>query len=189
MSKEKALTEQQKQFAHEYIIDLNATNAAVRAGYKKTTAGSQGSRLLKDRRVSQLISELKSKRAEETQSDAHRVVEELKSLAFSNIKDVASWDDKGHLSVKSSDEIPTHIAAAIESIKMDRHVLSVKTTRDDDEGEETKEEEYKAVITVKFHKKAPAIFLLMRHLGMLDDKEIDENPVLKRALDDLKRGR
>lgn len=185
----KDLNARAKRFCEEFIIDLNATKAAERAGFSKKTAASQASRLLTDVKVTQYISELKVQRAEKTQTEAERTVQELKSLAFSNLKDVATWDDKGHLFIKSSDDIPLHIAAAIESIKMDRHVLSVKSRYNDDDEEISREEEYKSVITVKFHKKTPAIFLLMRHLGMLDDKGDDENPILKKAFEDLKRGR
>lgn len=58
------LTDKQKRFVEEYLIDLNATQAAIRAGYSEDTAYSQGQRLLKNVEVKAAISEAQNKRAE-----------------------------------------------------------------------------------------------------------------------------
>lgn len=52
------LNDKQKRFAREYVIDLNATRAAIRAGYSEKTAKSQGQRLLTNVDVSEFIKEL-----------------------------------------------------------------------------------------------------------------------------------
>ena len=59
------LTEKQKRFCQEYVIDLNATQAAIRAGYSEDTADVQGSRLLGNVKVSEYISELQENKADE----------------------------------------------------------------------------------------------------------------------------
>jgi phage terminase small subunit len=59
-----ALTPKQETFAQEYLVDLNATQAAIRAGYSARTAGSQGERLLKHVEISARVAELQAARAQ-----------------------------------------------------------------------------------------------------------------------------
>ena len=56
MAKTAKLTEKQQRFVEEYLIDLNATQAAIRAGYSAKTADQQGSRMLANVKVQQAIS-------------------------------------------------------------------------------------------------------------------------------------
>ena len=86
-----ALNEKQKRFAHEYIIDLNATNAALRAGYSKKTAYSQGHRLLKHAEISKYIEVLQKERSERTAVTADMVIDELAKVGFSDIRNVVRW--------------------------------------------------------------------------------------------------
>lgn len=71
----------QAQFVREYLIDLNATQAAKRAGYSDATAYSQGQRLLKDAEVAAELEKAMSKRADRTDITADRVLEELWAIA------------------------------------------------------------------------------------------------------------
>ncbi|MGI4886112.1 MAG: terminase small subunit [Janthinobacterium lividum] len=64
----------QKRFCEEYIIDLNATQAAIRAGYSENTAYSQGQRLLKDVEIQVYIQSLMNKRAERVEITADYVL-------------------------------------------------------------------------------------------------------------------
>ena len=64
------LTSKQKAFADEYLVDLNATQAAIRAGYSEATAYSQGQRLLKNVEVAGYIASAQSERSERTQINA-----------------------------------------------------------------------------------------------------------------------
>lgn len=73
-----ALTPKQQRFVEEYLIDLNATQAAIRAGYSADTADVQGPRLLGNVRVMEAINALKAERSRETKIDAAWV---LKSAA------------------------------------------------------------------------------------------------------------
>ena len=94
MAKDK-LNEKQKRFAAEYIIDLNATQAAIRAGYSESTAGQQAHELLKNLEIAQLIQKAMDKRAVRTQVTADRVLSELARLAFSNMEDFIDPDTGG----------------------------------------------------------------------------------------------
>lgn len=73
----KPLTLMQAAFVREYLVDLNATQAAIRAGYSKRTAYSQGQRLLKNVEIQKAIQAAISKRAEHTDITAEKVLVRL----------------------------------------------------------------------------------------------------------------
>lgn len=74
------MTEKQRRFADEYLIDLNATQAAIRAGYSKKTAYSQGERLLKNVEVEKYIQERMKQLASEKVATAEEVIQYLTSV-------------------------------------------------------------------------------------------------------------
>lgn len=71
------LTEKQKRFVAEYLIDLNATQAAIRAGYSPKTANEQGARLLANASVRQLVADGAQKRIRKAEVTAQDVIEGL----------------------------------------------------------------------------------------------------------------
>lgn len=73
------MTPKQQAFVNEYLIDLNATQAAIRAGYSEATAYSQGQRLLKNVEVAEAVSGAKTERAEQCGIDALWVLQEAKA--------------------------------------------------------------------------------------------------------------
>ena len=74
------LNEKQQRFADEYLIDLNATRAAIRAGYSEKTAAAQASRLLKDVKVSAYIKERMTNQVEDTIASADEVMRYLTAV-------------------------------------------------------------------------------------------------------------
>ena len=90
-----ALNDKQRRFAEEYLIDLNATQAAIRAEYSEKTAYSQGQRLLKNDEVQALVQELMAARAKRTEITADNVLAELAKHAFLDPK--SFFDDSGNL--------------------------------------------------------------------------------------------
>ena len=72
-----ALTAKQQRFCEEYLIDLNATQAAIRAGYSEKTAEQQGSRLLSNAKVAAAIAEAQSDRSERTEITQDYVLESI----------------------------------------------------------------------------------------------------------------
>jgi phage terminase small subunit len=83
------LTEKQKRFCEEYLIDLNATQAYIRAGYKATNnkvAEANARKLLAKYSVSEYIKELREKQSERTEITADEVIKELKTVAFADTK-------------------------------------------------------------------------------------------------------
>jgi phage terminase small subunit len=89
------LTAKQARFVDEYLIDLNATKAAIRAGYKKHTAGSMGHELLKKPEIIEAIEAAKLERSERTQVDADWVLKRLAEEADADMADL--YDDNGDL--------------------------------------------------------------------------------------------
>ena len=143
------LTIKQQCFVNEYLIDLNATQAAIRAGYSAKTADAQGSRMLTNVKVQQAISEAMAKRSRRTGVNQDRVVLELAKIAFVKMTDVV--DSDGAIREDATDDD----LSCIESIKVKRS--------DTDTGSSEERE-------VKVASKLKALELLGKHLGMWNDK-------------------
>lgn len=79
------LTDKQKRFCKEYVIDFNATQAAIKAGYSKKTAKSQGQRLLTNVDIQQEIKKLKDKTANKLEITHEMLTAEWAKMAFSSI--------------------------------------------------------------------------------------------------------
>ena len=143
------LTEKQQRFVDEYLIDLNATQAAIRAGYSVKTAQEQGYQLLQKTSVQQAISEAMAERNKRTGVNQDRVVLELAKIAFLKMTDVV--DSHGQIIEGASEDD----LSCIESIKY-KHSES-------ETGSSTERE-------VKAASKLKALELLGKHLGMWNDK-------------------
>lgn len=108
------LTPLQRRFVEEYLIDLNGTEAAVRAGYSKKTAKAIACQVLKVQHVTDAIEEAMASRGERTGITADRVLRELERLAFSDL-DNYTVDDNGDL--KLADGAPKNAMRAVQSVK------------------------------------------------------------------------
>lgn len=82
--KKRKLSVKHKRFCEEYLVDLNATQAAIRAGYKEKTARSQGQRLLTNVDIQKYIAELQKKQSERTGITADTVLKELEKIALTD---------------------------------------------------------------------------------------------------------
>lgn len=88
----KQLTPKQARFVEEYLIDLNATQAATRAGYSAKTANEQGARLLANVSVRSALGGAMKKRGEKTEITAARVIQEIARLAFFDPRKLLNGD-------------------------------------------------------------------------------------------------
>lgn len=86
------LTDRQTRFCEEYLIDLNATQAAIRAGYSEKTANRIASELLSKLDIQEKITELKAERAKRTEMTQDSVIQELAAVARAEIKGVRAVD-------------------------------------------------------------------------------------------------
>jgi phage terminase small subunit len=83
-----ALTAKQERFVEEYMIDLNATQAAIRAGYSAKTAKQQGARLLTNVDISSALSAAQESRSERVKVDADWVLSRLAHEADADLADI-----------------------------------------------------------------------------------------------------
>ncbi len=143
------LTNKQRLFVQEYLIDLNATQAAIRAGYSVQTAAEIGCENLTKPNIQQEIAEAMAERSKRTGVNQDRIVLELAKLAFVKMTDVV--DSNGRIKDTATDDD----LACIESIKYKRS--------DTDTGSSIERE-------VKIGSKLKALELLGKHLGMWNDK-------------------
>lgn len=159
-----ALNAKQRRFVEEYLVDLNATQAAIRAGYSKKTAQEQGSRLLSNVMVAQAIELAQAKRSERTEITQDMVLRELAKIGFSDIRKVMRWGetmlrmdaDKDGVDV----EVAYHGIALIDSSEID----------DDTAAAIAEVSEGREGLKIKMHDKKGALVDIGRHLGMFKDK-------------------
>ena len=142
-----ALTAKQQAFVSEYLVDLNATQAAIRAGYKAKTAGQTGAENLKKPQIQEAIKKANENRLKRTNISSERVLQELARIAFALATDVVLVED-GEVRIRDTESLSIDQRAAIAGIK-----------------------EGRAGIEIKMHDKVKALELLCRNLGLLDKKD------------------
>lgn len=161
------LNAKQQRFVEEYLIDLNATQAAIRAGYSVNSARDIGCENLTKPNIQEAIAKAMAERSKRTGINQDRVVLELAKMAFVNIDDVIDVKTGAVKENASKDDL-----ACIQSIK---YKVS--------EGASGKSVERE----VKLYDKKSNLELLGKHLGMWNDK-IDLNvslPVVISGEDEL----
>ena len=144
------LTAKQQCFVDEYLLDLNATQAAIRAGYSVRNADKIGPELLGNSRVSDAIGEKMAERSRRTGISQDRVIQELARVAFVNAKNVINTKTGEILSGATEDDL-----ACIQSVKVKKTETARSTTVERE---------------VKLADKMRALELLGKHLGMYKDK-------------------
>lgn len=147
-----ALNPKQSRFVDEYLIDLNATQAAIRAGYSAQTARSIGAENLTKPDIQEAIQKAQAARCERTGITQDRVLAELQLLAFSDLTHYAV-DDEGN--VKLSTGAPYAAMRALQSIK--RKITSRRR-------EVTRE------VEIRLWDKPGPLKLAGQHVGILVDK-------------------
>lgn len=135
-------TSKQKRFVEEYLIDLNATQAAVRAGYSPRTANEQAARFLANPEIQEQIQAAQAERSKRTEITADAVLAEYAKIAFANMDDFAIWAG-GTVAVQDSRTIGRDKTAAVESVT-----------------------ETKDGIRIKLYSKLAALDALAKHLGL-----------------------
>ena len=151
------LTPKQKRFCEEYLIDLNATQAAIRAGYSKKTAYSQGQRLLKNVEVAASIKVKLGERSIRTGITADWVLHQLWNLANGNILDFITIGRDGLPVVNLSNTTRDQTAA----------LRGLKATVVASGG---------VSVDLKLADKKAALELLGKHLGMFNQKHEISGP-------------
>ncbi len=148
------MTPKQERFVAEYLKDLNATQAAIRAGYSKKTAEVQGWRLLRNAEISALVFQSKTRQLESADLTATRVLEELRRLAFSDVTGL--FDEQGNL--KPIHTLTPEQAAAIASLEVVQRNLTSGDGHTD------------IVQKLKVWDKTKALEMLAKHFALLTER-------------------
>ena len=159
MAKKDELTPKQAAFVREYLIDLNATQAAIRAGYSAKTAHVLAANLLSNVKVQGAIQNGVNARAEKAEVSAERVLKELCCLAFYDPADIA----------RESVNSPADIAKLPENVR--RCIIGWSWDK-------------MGNFVLKLSPKTPNLDLLGRHLALFKDKlevsgEVDFKEILE----------
>jgi phage terminase small subunit len=148
----------QAAFVREYLVDLNATQAYIRAGYSPRTAGSASGDLLRHRLVAAHIARGMAARAARVQVTADGVLSEMSLLAHSDISHYVITDDG---QVKPAEGAPEGCMRAVAGIKKKTRIIR------DREGQEVGRE-YE--VEVRLWDKPQPLKLMGRHVGLFPDK-------------------
>lgn len=105
------LTPKQERFVQEYLVDLNATAAAKRAGYSEKTAYSLGQRLLKNVEIQKAIQNANNARQERTEVTQDYVISKLKEIADKKASDAPESELKYSSQIKAIELLGKHVGA------------------------------------------------------------------------------
>lgn len=168
------LSAKQQKFVAEYLVDLNATQAAIRAGFSAKTARSQGQRMLTNVDIAEAISKAQEKRSQRTGITQDRVLAELAKIAFADIRKAVRWGrNPGDTTSENAEPngLGIYPVSLIPSEEMD----------DDTAGAVSEVSLTQTGIKIKMHDKRAALIDIGKHLGMFSGKEgedADEAPTL-----------
>lgn len=161
------MTNKQKRFCEEYLIDLNATQAAIRAGYTSNYANTNANKLLQNTTIQKALNKSMKNREVRTEITQDKVLRELAEVAFSNGTDFAQivtrkraqrfWDegtqdykerevDEQSVELFDTNKLPPNKKSAISGIKEGKYGIEVSSCD-----------------------KVKALELLGKHLGMFTD--------------------
>jgi phage terminase small subunit len=155
------LTPRQARFVEEYLIDLNGTQAAIRAGYSARSADVEASRLLANAKVAESVARAKAERSARVGLHADRVLEELAAIGFARMPDFVEWGGDGQMRLKPSVDLSERDAAAVAQVVETEKFI--KTTGRD-ESLMSRER------SIKLHDKLGTLKLLGQHIGMFTEK-------------------
>lgn len=144
-----ALTPKQERFVAEYLIDLNATQAAIRAGYSEKTAYSIGEENLRKPEIAEKIKKFRDAQIERTSITADRVVMELARIAFADGTAFAKITPRGAVKLTPTKDLSPDQRAAFAGVKKGKFGTEIKLCD-----------------------KVKALELLGKHLGVFDIQNV-----------------
>lgn len=170
------LTAKEELFVTEYLTDLNATQAAIRAGYSVKSAVKIGWQLMQKPRVSEAIAKAKAQRNRRTGINQERILEELAAIAFANAADYAQVVEKqAVLTTKSGIRIPLYGEDGEPLMFKDVELTETKQLTDCQKKALAGIKMGKNGIEIKQYDKTKALELLMKHFGMLNDRNTQDD--------------
>lgn len=152
------LTDMQESFVREYLVDMNATQAAIRAKYSEDTAGQLGWQNLQIPSIRSAIDHELTKRFERLDLRADRVLLELRRLAFGRLKDIAKYGANAPELI-STEDLDDDAAALMKSITFS------ESSSSSDKGDSSSKS-----VSFAMHDKKGALEVLAKHFKLLTDK-------------------
>lgn len=152
------LNPKQEQFCQEYLVDLNGTQAAIRAGYSDKTANEQSSQLLAKLHIQARVAELQAARGQRLEVTQDQVLREFAKLAFANMQDFITVQPDGTAYVDLS-KLTREQAAALQEVVVDEYT--------DGRGKTAREVKR---IRIKLADKKSALDSVAKHLGMFVER-------------------
>lgn len=165
----KKLTPKQARFCEEYLIDLNATQAAIRAGYSGKTAYKIGAENLSKLQIQEYLSTKINDRSARTEITADNVLKEIAKLAFADLRHI--FNEHGQL--LPVHQLPPAVSASISSVKVKTFVIP---------GTDPVEVEH--VTEIKLWDKGANLERLGKHLKLFNEVGSKENPFCLEELTD-----
>ena len=163
MGKIAKLTPKQERFCEEYLVDLNATQAAIRAGYSEKAARVQAAKMLTKANIQEKIAELQKEQSKRTEITADKVLAELAIIAFADRTEIAKITESGFVKFTPTDKLPAELKKIIVGIKEGKFGIEVATAD-----------------------KVRALELLGKHLGIFDrPDEASDTSEEVRIVDDV----
>jgi len=151
----KKRVDKQERFIEEYLIDRNATQAAIRAGYSKKTASEIGYENLTKPQIKSAIAERTKAHSDKLELSAERILKEMMRIGFANLKDLASWKDN-KVTLTDSDKLSDDASRAVSEVS--------QVTTYNQEGAPSSR------VSIKTHSKTKALEMLARNLSLFNDK-------------------
>lgn len=150
------LNDRQRRFVEEYLVDLNATQAAIRAGYSEKTARVIGAENLTKPDIAAEIKKRQKAQIRRTEITQDFVLTELMKIAMANGSDFATLGKRNRVTFVPTDELPPEKRAAVAAIKKGKNGIEVKT-----------------------YDKLRALELIGKHLGMFKEnrQETDQTAI------------
>lgn len=153
------LTPQQALFVEEYLVDRNATQAAIRAKYSPKSAAAQASELLKVPKVAKAVAAGIAARTQRLEISGDRVLQELAKIAFVDLRKAVRWGKSPNglgaypVELVPSEELDDDTAAAVSEVALTE-----------------------TGVKIKLHDKRAALVDLGKHLGLFVDRVKIDNP-------------
>ena len=159
------LTDKQKKFIDEYLVDLNATQAAMRAGYKEKAAYRTGAENLRKPQIQEEIQKRMQERQQRTEVTQDMVVKELAAIAFARATD--------YVEIRSNGVCGTVVIKPTTNLS-DQQIRAIAGIKEGANG-----------IEIKLNDKEKALELLGRHLGMWNDKLDIKTPAIDDSIKEM----
>lgn len=156
------LSEKQKRFVDEYLVNLNATQAAIRAGYSERSAETIGYENLRKPQIAAEIAKRQTNLQKKLGITQERVLNELAAIAFANAADFVQIDREGMFCITPTCDLAEDKRRALATIKNGRNGVEIKT-----------------------HDKVRALEMLGKHLGLFRENaetDIEDVAAIRKAV-------